>query len=198
MLALTFGSPAEATRAAQVINAVHDRLHGHLAAAAGPFPAGHGYCAHDPVLLRWVYHTLHHTLLRTYRYYLGPLSAAEQDRYCREARALGPPLGLPATTLPRDAAELREAVQATLTDGSIVVTPVARRLARQLLFPPMPAPLQPLPGLMCLPAIGLLPRPSGRGTGFPGRRSRRPPGVGRRGRAGSCCRCCPRRCAPGR
>ena len=58
MFDLTFGLPDEVQRAADAINAVHDRVHGELRQAAGPFEAGHGYSAHDPELLRWVHCTM--------------------------------------------------------------------------------------------------------------------------------------------
>src|SRR6188508_633927 len=45
MFDLTFGWPAEVQRAADAINAIHDRVHGELREAAGPFAAGHRYSA---------------------------------------------------------------------------------------------------------------------------------------------------------
>ena len=50
------GLPAEVQRAADAINAVHDRVHGELRTGVGPFEAGHRYSAHDPELQRWVHH----------------------------------------------------------------------------------------------------------------------------------------------
>src|SRR5215813_1906856 len=54
MLALTFGAPEESAAAVRAINHIHDRVHGRLAAEAGPIPAGARYSAHDPALLAWV------------------------------------------------------------------------------------------------------------------------------------------------
>src|SRR2546428_3358008 len=58
MLALTFGTPEEAEKAAAGINRIHDRVHGRLAQAAGAFAPGTPYSAHDPALLAWVHVTL--------------------------------------------------------------------------------------------------------------------------------------------
>ena len=40
MLAFSFGSQEQAAQAAAIINGIHDRVHGRLPHAAGPFPAG--------------------------------------------------------------------------------------------------------------------------------------------------------------
>src|SRR5579884_1162934 len=50
MLALTFGTDAEALRAARGINGLHDRVHGRLREATPAYPAGTPYDAHDPAL----------------------------------------------------------------------------------------------------------------------------------------------------
>src|SRR5215213_5010940 len=43
MFDLTFGLPHEVQRAADAINAIHDRVHGELRETAGPFEAGRRY-----------------------------------------------------------------------------------------------------------------------------------------------------------
>ncbi len=121
MLALTFGTPAEVDRAARGINAIHDRVNGTLRAPAGPFPCGHYYSAHDPELLRWVHATLLETFPLVYELYVGPLTAAEKDRYCAEASGLEPLLGLPHGYLPRSTDELRASMATTYASGAIVV-----------------------------------------------------------------------------
>ena len=52
MLALTFGSDDEARDAAARINAIHDRVHGHLPGTHGTHAAGARYSAHDPISSR--------------------------------------------------------------------------------------------------------------------------------------------------
>jgi uncharacterized protein (DUF2236 family) len=174
MLALTFGSEAEAGAAADRINAIHDRVHGRLPAAAGRSAAGAAYDAHDPALLTWVHATLVESFLLTYRRFVGPVTAAEADRYCAEAAAIEPTLGIPAGRLPRTEAELRGYVHAMLASGTIEVTETARRLAGEVIRPPAPAPLRPLLRLAALPAIGMLPPGIRAAYGLPwdGRRER--------------------------
>lgn len=153
MLALTFGTPAEADAAAAGIRAIHDRVNGALPDAAGPFAAGTPYSAHDPALLRWVQATLLDTLPRAYELFVGPLADEEKDRYCLEATSLAPRLGAAPGSFPADRAELHTYMNEVRASGQLVVTPNARELARALLFPPGAAPLL---FLARLPAVGLL------------------------------------------
>jgi uncharacterized protein (DUF2236 family) len=156
MLALTFGSAEEIHRAARGINAIHDRVNGTLSESSGPFGAGHRYSAHDPALLRWVHATLLDSLPLAYERFVGPLTAEEKDRYCAEASGMELVLGIPSGYLPRDTAALRAYMEGMYASGEIVVGETARRLAGELLAPPVPA-LAPVSALLNLPAIGLLP-----------------------------------------
>lgn len=157
MLALSFGSEEEAAAAAARINAIHDRVHGRLARPAGGHPAGAPYSAHDPALLAWVHATLLDSFLLAYRLFVGPLGPAQADRYCEESSGIESRLGIPIGSLPRTEAALRAYVESMLASGAIEVTDEARRLAQEVLAPPMPGPLRPVFRLAALPAIGLLP-----------------------------------------
>ncbi|MDQ3327180.1 MAG: DUF2236 domain-containing protein [Chloroflexota bacterium] len=156
MLALTFGTRDEALRAAAGINTIHDYVHGRLSAAAGIFPAGTPYSAHDPELLRWVQATLLDCLPRAYKLFVEPLTEAEQDRYCQEASGAGSLLGIPEDFLPADSTELRAYMAAMLASGQIAVTPAARALSWELMNPFYPRLLWPLYWPLKLATIGLL------------------------------------------
>jgi uncharacterized protein (DUF2236 family) len=157
MLQLCFGTEAEAQGALARINAIHDRVNGHLGAAAGVFPAGTPYSAHDPALLAWVHATLLDTNLRVYERYIGPLSEDDKDRYCIEASAIETPFGIPAGSLPRSVDELERYMEAMLASGEITVGADARLLAREILYPPAPRLAAPALGLVRLQTVGLLP-----------------------------------------
>ena len=157
MLALTFGTPQEADRAARAINAIHDRVQGKLSESAGNIPAGTRYSAHDPKLLGWVHATLLDSLLMTYELYVGPLSPAEKNRYCAEARSIEPLLGIPAGSLPGNLKELHQYMDQQLASGEIVVTKTARSIAREVVSPATLGVVRPLIWLLGLPTIGLLP-----------------------------------------
>lgn len=166
MFDLTFGLPHEVQRAADAINAVHDRVHGELRQAAGPFEAGRGYSAHDPELLRWVHCTMLEVFPRTYRLYVGPLSDAEWDRYCAEASRVEPLLGVPDGFLPNSLPALRTYLRETLASGQIAVSEESRMLAHDILHPRLPLPLVPLRPFFQWPMVGLLPAPVRQAYGF--------------------------------
>jgi uncharacterized protein (DUF2236 family) len=157
MLRISFGTEAQARAVLARINGIHDRVNGHMSGAAGAFPPGTPYTAHDPALLAWVHATLLDMNLRVYERYVGPLSAEEKDRYCVEASAIEVPLGIPSGRLPRSRAELGRYMDAMLSSGAITVTDNARMLARDILYPPAPRVAAPALLLVRLQTVGLLP-----------------------------------------
>jgi uncharacterized protein (DUF2236 family) len=159
MLRLCFGTDNETRRAADRINAIHDRVHGGLSETAGAFSAGTSYSAHDPALLAWVHATLLAMNLRVYELYVTSLSMEEKDRYCAEGSVMEDHLGIPKGYLPRSFRELQQYLDATLASGAITVTDTARTLARAILDPPLRVVASPLISLMRLTALGLLPAP---------------------------------------
>jgi len=167
MLQISFGTEAQARAVLARINGIHDRVNGHLSGAAGPFPAGTPYTAHDPALLAWVHATLLDMNLRVYERYVGPLSEEDKDRYCAEATAIEAPLGIPAGRLPRSFAELGRYMDAMLAGGAIAVTDNARMLARDVLHPPAPRLAAPALSLVRLQTVGLLPPGIREDYGFP-------------------------------
>ena len=157
MLAITFGTDEEVARAALAINRIHDRVNGTLTEAHDGLPVGTRYSAHDPALLAWVHATLLDMLPRAYELFVGPLTAAEKDRYCVGATRMGPLLGIPDSLLPHSYAELRRYFDTMIASGTIAVGPAARELAQAIVAPTVPrwAPL--VAPLSRLTTVGLLP-----------------------------------------
>jgi len=166
MLGLCFGTASEALTVAARINAIHDRVQGHLRETAGIFPAGTSYSAHDPALLASVHATLLAMNLRVYELFVAPLSAEDKDRYCAEASAIEAHLGIPEGRLPRTFGELQRYVDRTLASGEIFVTDAAWTLARMIVHPAVPRVAEPALGLMRLITLGLLPPRIRDGYGF--------------------------------
>ena len=166
MLALTFGERVETQRAADRINAIHERIHGRLPRAVGAFAAGTPYSACDPALLGWVHATLVDSFLLTYERFVRPLSPAERDAYCAESAEIETLLRIPAGVLPRTASALETYVASRLASGEIHVTDTARALARGVLFPPMSAPAWPALAVLRLATVGLLPAALREAYGF--------------------------------
>ena len=158
MLDLTFGSPEEVARAAAGINRIHDRVHGVLREPVGRFGAGSPYSAHDPHLLAWVQLTLLESLPLAYEMFVAPLSSADKDRWCREARTNMHLLGLTPERLPDSYAELQSALARRSERGEIAVGDTARRLAHDVLHPRLAWLAWPWAGLNRLATVGLLPQ----------------------------------------
>ena len=156
MLALTFGTPAEVTRAADGINRIHDRVHGTLREDTGRFRAGTCYSAHDPELLVWVELTLLESLPLAYETFVAPLSDRERDAWCRDACANVGRLGVPLGRIPDSYDGVRRVVRERLESGDIAVGATAHRLARNMLYPPFAPFAWPSWRLHQLATIGLL------------------------------------------
>jgi uncharacterized protein (DUF2236 family) len=166
MLALTFGSPDEVARVAARINGIHTRVNGELREGAGATPRGTRYSARDPALLRWVHATLMSTLPRTYELYVGPLSKAEKDTFCRDGALRAPLFGIPEGFLPDSAEGIDRYIEEMIESGQIAISEAARTLANEVLNPPHPPLSGPLLSLMRLPAIRLLPESIRTAYGF--------------------------------
>lgn len=157
MLLITFGTAAERQQTGAAINRIHDHIAGELPEAVGPYPAGTRYSAHDPALLGWVQLTLIALLPRAYELFVGPLTAAERDRYCREATAMGPLLGIPLEEMATSWDEVEARLAARIAAGAATVGPTARELARDIVAPRVPRWGPLVSPLTSLPTIGLLP-----------------------------------------
>ena len=157
MLQLCFGTEEDARKVLARINAIHDRVHGHLPDSAGVFPRGAPYSAHDPALLAWVHATLLDMNVRVYELFVAPLSLDDKDRYCAEATRIEAPLGIPHGRLPRTFTALGTYVGDMLESGEIVVGDTARTLAQSVVYPPAPRIAAPALSLMRLVTVGLLP-----------------------------------------
>jgi uncharacterized protein (DUF2236 family) len=159
MLSITFGDTERMIGAAARINAIHDRVRGHVR-------AGEAYSAHDPVLQRWVHATMLESIPLTYEVLVGPLTPRERDQYCLEASFMEPLMGMPDGWLPRDSAQLDAYMREMLDGGGIVVTDASRAVARAVLYPPRWRVAWPAFRATQLITIGLLPPAIRRAYGF--------------------------------
>lgn len=156
---LTFGSIMRAHTAARTINRMHHHVHGRLPWAVGAYIRGTRYDAHNPELLLWVHATLVDTLLLTYELFVGSLTAAEEDEYYQESKAVARLLGLSPSAMPQTVEDLRRYVHDMVYSDRLAATPQARQLVHQVLFPPAPAFLRPFMHLNLQLTVALLPQP---------------------------------------
>jgi uncharacterized protein (DUF2236 family) len=141
---ITYGSKAEAQRAAASVQTAHARVTGTIRARLGVFPAGTVYSADDPQLMLWVHATLVHASLCTYQRFERALSRADQERYYDEMALVARLFGVPADIIPATLTDFREYFQAQMESDRITVTEPAREIARVILRAPLPAPMRML------------------------------------------------------
>jgi uncharacterized protein (DUF2236 family) len=157
MLDLTFGDAEARNAAADRINAIHDRVHGHLSENAGRWAAGTPYSATDPALLTWVNATLLDSMPHAYQQFVAPLRPDEIDEYCREAGAGSICLRIPPGMVPASREALHAYLEGVFTSDVLAVTSMARELAREVIDPPGARALWPAATIARLASIGWLP-----------------------------------------
>jgi uncharacterized protein (DUF2236 family) len=115
---------------------------------------GRAFCASDPELLEWVHATACFGFLEAYHAYVQPLPAFERDRFYSEGR--------PAAALygAKSIADSQAAIEALFDrmggqlQRSDIVLDFLRIMPR---VPALPAPLQPLQGVLVKAAIDVVP-----------------------------------------
>jgi uncharacterized protein (DUF2236 family) len=148
-LATVFGTAEESEAATAQIRAVHDRVSGE--SEAGP------YRADDPGLLQWVNATLIDTTMAVYDRFVRPLSEPAWRGYYREARDSSVLFGIPEAVVPPDLQSFRRYMAAMIEGPDLGATDEGRRLAADILRPPLPLPLRAPTAAARLITLALLP-----------------------------------------
>lgn len=154
---ITYGTKAEAERAAEAVQNVHARVHGKTDVQLGRFPSGTPYSAADPELMLWVHATLVEVSLIAYQRFARTLSPEDQERYYREMALVARLFGTPASVIPRSLADFRDYFATQVAGDTITVTAPAREVATVILEAPLPAPMRLLVPTHRLATAGLLP-----------------------------------------
>ncbi|HEX8076031.1 MAG TPA: oxygenase MpaB family protein [Thermoleophilaceae bacterium] len=158
MSTIGFGTRAEADRITRRVRAMHRRVRGRIAEAAGPYPAGTPYRADDPELLMWILYTLVDSGMVVYEKYVGRLTDGERAAYWDDYKVVGRLFGLRVRDMPRTLDDLRAYGDEMLGSGRLVVTDWARTRARDIVLePPVPLVAQPLVELVNFVTVSLLP-----------------------------------------
>lgn len=165
LVAVTFGTTAEARAASESVAVRHRHVRGRLHPdnATGAIAAGTAYSAADAELARWVHATIVQSMLVTHDALVGTLDRAERDRLVREWVGVGALFGVDRHW--DDAAALDAYVA-----GQIATLPppprASRTAARVVLRPPLPSrALRPAFGGVALLTAGLLDERLRRGFG---------------------------------
>lgn len=140
VVAVAFGTTAEAERAVRITGAVHKRVTGTLPAenATVRVPAGTPFDARDPELVRWVHATLVDSFLAAHEALRGPLPAHRADRLVREWNRVAVAQGVAPDKLWRSRAELRRYVEEQIARGPVHAGAGSRAVARTVLDSPFP------------------------------------------------------------
>ncbi|HEV7677331.1 MAG TPA: oxygenase MpaB family protein [Candidatus Dormibacteraeota bacterium] len=167
LVAVTFGTTAEARTASREVRRVHAAVRGTLQTrnATGDIPAGTPYDAADAELSRWVLATIVQSMLSTYEAMVGPLPGDRADRFVREWRAVAPLVAVPPAGTWDTAQHLHDYVAMQVR----ALQPVAasREAARVVLRPPLPSrALRPVTGSVAFLTTGLLPASMRRAYGL--------------------------------
>ncbi len=125
---VTFGDRASASRAAQQVRKIHERVRGVDTVTGQPYAAG------DPALLLWVHVALVDSALAASRLFGTPLADADADAYVGEMTIAAELLGVPREKIPASVAALQRYVEDVRPD--LRRTPAAAESMSYLLEPP--------------------------------------------------------------
>ncbi len=158
LAATTFGPASEAERTIDIVNRVHERVHGVAS-------DGREYSARDPHLLRWVHIVEIDSFLTAHqRFGEFPLDTDGCDGYVRDTAVIARKLGVPAP--PESLRSLRD--QISSYRGEIRGTKESRDAMRYLLFePPLPPVARAAYSLLVAATLSALPRWSRPHLGLP-------------------------------
>jgi uncharacterized protein (DUF2236 family) len=167
MDAVAFGTKVRADKLTKHVRAMHRRVSGELAHAAGPFAAGTPYRADDPKLLLWILAALAESAMLVYGRYVRSLSHDELNALWADYRVVGRTFGLRERDMPGDIDGFRAYMADMYSGGELYVTPAARELAIDIVMnPPVPLHHRPLVELVNQITIGWLPGDIRRQYGF--------------------------------
>jgi uncharacterized protein (DUF2236 family) len=164
-LTVVYGSGPSARAEIRRLNALHRSISGPVRDPAARLVHGATYSARDPDLSLWVHATLVDSTIATFDAWIRPLSVDQRARYYEETRPIGLAFGIDARRLPRDIEAFQAYMEAMIgPSGPVRPTAVSRRLAREILRPPL-GPLFPPLGIVPFvlygwafwPSLGLLP-----------------------------------------
>lgn len=132
---VTFGTEAQARKAAARIAHRHKPVTGTLPQDDGVYGAGRPYSASDPDLMFWVLATLIDTSLRSYEFLVSPLSQAEKQEYYGESLRLAGLLRIPSSAVCPQYSDFTTYMSTMLGNDALHIGATALALKEEL-FPP--------------------------------------------------------------
>jgi uncharacterized protein (DUF2236 family) len=135
-----FGSRAEADRVIDYVARLHEKVHGTLPEAAGPFPAGSAYSAFDPDEMLWTFAVMADSAQVFYELFVRPLSSEELEALWQDYLRFGELFGTPREACPPTYVEFRRWWGERLASEQMFLTDEARYMGYASAFE-IPLPL---------------------------------------------------------
>lgn len=133
---MVFGSVREVRQVAVALHQLHETIQGELQEGLSPHHPGTAYQANHRDAMIWVLATLWDTALLCYDRLVEPLTPEDREAYYREGRKFAALFGIDGEDLPPDWASFARYMAAVVEDGTIQVTPTAKRLGAFLFEAP--------------------------------------------------------------
>lgn len=147
---LIYGDLDMATRKAQALYKVHQRVTGELQEDGGDHHRGEQYSANEAHALLWVHVTAFWCRVRLYEQLVGPLSPAQRDRFVQEATLYALCFGIPESMHPADWAAVEAYVAGVAGSGTLARSEHGLAI-RHFLERSIPRPLRgPLWNFLCV------------------------------------------------
>jgi uncharacterized protein (DUF2236 family) len=134
MWSIVFDEPAKAQAALEQVKNIHRKVQG-VIRPAEPLPAGTAYNALDPELLLWVHATLIDSAIMAYEIFVKPMTSKEKSRYYDDTTKLAKLFDIPEAIVPTSLTNFYDYMERVLNGNTIIVGPIARSLAREILCP---------------------------------------------------------------
>src|SRR5919108_855403 len=134
MWSIVFDEPAKAQAALEQVKNIHRKVQG-VIRPAEPLPAGTAYNALDPELLLWVHATLIDSAIMAYEIFVKPMTSKEKSRYYDDTTKLAKLFDIPEAIVRTSLTNFYDYMERVLNGNTIIVGPIARSLAREILCP---------------------------------------------------------------
>lgn len=123
------------------LHRLHSRVTGGLPTTAGNHAAGSAYRANESHAMLWVHVTAFYTRVKLYETLVRPLSAAERNRFCQEAKSYALCFGIPEALHPESWQDVEDYVARIQASDILATTDAALEITR-FLERTIPSPLR--------------------------------------------------------
>ena len=134
MWSIVFDEIEQAQEALQQVKNTHTKVHGKRDGGTGQ-AGGIAYDALDPDLLLWVHATLVDSALTTYERFVKALTNGDKCQYYEGTKKLAKLFEVPDEKVPDSLDAFRMYMSDMVEGGLLTVTPTARLLAQEILYP---------------------------------------------------------------